>query len=67
MDTNEFDDSLDGSITKPKTNPLLLEQLSYKPTTGQNMVKRGIITENKILKIFEKEEFVNAYLISKKV
>jgi len=67
MDTNEFDDSLDGSITKPIANPLLLEQQSAKKLTASEiMTEKGLRTEEDITKILEKEGETTASLITKK-
>jgi hypothetical protein len=49
MVTNEFDDSLDGSITKPTVNQLMLEESRQrKPTAQEVMIEKGLLTENKI-------------------
>lgn len=67
MDTNEFDDSLDGSITKPIANPLLLEQQSAKKLTASEiMTEKGLRTEEDITKILEKEGETTSSLIMKK-
>jgi len=65
---SKFDDSLDGSITKPTTNPLLIElqRPAGKITAQQRMINIGLDTEHKILEILKKEGEVFAFMISKK-
>ncbi len=67
MDTNEFDDSLDGSIIKPTINPLIFEQSPpRKLTASEIMTEKGLRTEAEITKILEKEGETTASLIMKK-
>jgi hypothetical protein len=67
MVTNEFDDSLDGSITKPTVNQLMLEESRQrKPTAQEVMIEKGLLTENKIARILEKEGATTPSLITKK-
>ena len=68
MVTNKFDDSLDGSITKPTINPLLteLKRPTGKITAQQRMINIGLGTERKVLDIIEKEKEVFAFMVSKK-
>jgi len=40
--------------------------LTRRPTAQEHMIKVGLITEEKVLKIFEKEEYVTAVLVAKK-
>lgn len=67
MDTNEFDDSLDGSITKLTANPLLIEQQSAKKLTASEiMIEKGLKTEERIAEILKKEGETTPSLITKK-
>ncbi len=67
MVTNEFDDSLDGSLTKPTTDPLLIEQQSVKKLTASEiMIEKGLRTEERIAEILKKEGETTPSLITKK-
>jgi len=65
MVTSKFDDSLDGSITKPTINPLLLELKPSRHKGSQHMIKSGEVTEAKLLKIFETNEYLTGFWISR--
>lgn len=64
MVTSKFDDSLDGSITKPTISPLLLEV--KQPNRGsQRMITAGEVTESRLLKMFETHEDLTGYWVAK--
>ncbi len=65
MVTSKFDDSLDGSVTKPTINPLLLELKPSRHKGSQQMIVAGEATEAKLLKIFETNEYLTGFWISR--
>ncbi len=70
MVTSKFDDSLDGSIVKPTRDPLLLDEMDKRKTSTSTkgsvqMIKMGEATEDRLLKMFESEEYLTAFYVAK--
>lgn len=70
MVTSKFDDSLDGSISKPNTNPLILDNIEKQPRVlngiAKHMKELGIETDERVLEIIDKDKEVTALGIANK-